>query len=69
MGIDNAEYWALRRLLVYTALQGGGDITNLGRSSFSAYELSRTLLVFTVSPAVSYHHEDNHCQPSCWVRA
>lgn len=22
MGIDNAEYWALRRLLVYTALQG-----------------------------------------------
>lgn len=24
MGIDNAEYWALRRLLVYTALQGGG---------------------------------------------
>ena len=23
MGIDNAEYWALRRWLVYTALQGG----------------------------------------------
>ena len=46
MGIDNAEYWALRRWLVYTALQGG-DSTDLASSYFSAYELSRMMLVFT----------------------
>lgn len=68
MGIDNAEYWALRRWLAYTALRGR-DGTNLASSYFSAYELSRMKLIFTFSSVVSYHHEDNHCQPSCWVRA
>ena len=70
MGIDNAEYWALRRWLAYTALQGGGgNSTNLASSYFSAYELSRMMPIFTFSPVVFYHHEDKHCQPSCWVRA
>ena len=48
MGIDNAEYWALRRWLAYTALRGGEkNSTNLASSYFSAYELSRMMLVFT----------------------
>ena len=75
MGIDNAEYRALRRWLAYTALRGR-DSTNLASSYFSAYELSRMMLISTflpwcptimkiiiVSQAAGYVHKPQNSEP------